>query len=364
MFGSHLSIAGSLANALREAESLGLDTVQVFTKNQRQWRTPPLAEAARDEWLAELSRLGWGSRTAAHNSYLANLASPDETLWSRSLDLMREEVSRADALSIRYLVFHPGAHLGSGVEAGCRRVARACAILLRESRGSAVRLCLENTAGGGTTLGRSFEELATIRRMIGEELGAEREKRTVKGENRGRAAAHGDDTGAALVSRVAFCIDTCHALAAGYDLAGFEPPEAKGMPAAARPDAAAEAAAIGVLDEFDRLCGLTNLAVLHLNDSKGSRGSRLDRHEHIGRGQVALAAFRVLVTHPRLRDVPKILETPKENDAGGVPMDTINLNVLRGLMGSKPGVHPPSRPRAGALASRQGTSRGSKRSRL
>lgn len=346
MFGSHLSIAGSLANALREAESLKLDTVQVFTKNQRQWKVPALADEARDEWLAELHRLGWQDRIVSHNSYLANLASPDDELWKKSIDLMREELLRAHALSISFLVFHPGAHLGSGVEAGAKRIARASAQLLKETRGSSVALCLENTAGGGTTLGRSLEELALIKRMIEDEAGSDVELPSP-------AASRTPHPANPRRSRVAFCIDTCHALAAGYDLDAFEMPAEPGgspppvkkktpakkpastdKPAPGRKRTAAQGIDAGerFLAEFDRVCGLEHLAAMHLNDSKGGRGSHLDRHMHIGEGRVAAGVFRAIVNHPRLGGVPKILETPKEDDAKGVPMDTVNLRRLRKMM--------------------------------
>lgn len=345
MFGSHLSIAGSLANALREAESLKLDTVQVFTKNQRQWKVPALADEARDEWLAELRRLGWQDRTVSHNSYLANLASPDDELWKKSIDLMREELLRAQALSIPFLVFHPGAHLGSGVEAGARRIAVASAQLLKETRGSSVALCIENTAGGGTTLGRSLEELALIKRMIEDEAGSDVELPSPPASRTPHPASR-------RRSRVAFCIDTCHALAAGYDLDAFEAPApsagtppakksatkkkpaGKNTPAPGRKRTVAQGIEAGerFLAEVDRVCGLDHLAAMHLNDSKGGRGSRLDRHMHIGEGRVAAGVFSAIVNHPRLGGVPKILETPKENDAKGVPMDTVNLRRLRKMM--------------------------------
>ncbi|MEC9374420.1 MAG: TIM barrel protein, partial [Planctomycetota bacterium] len=168
MFGSHLSIAGNMSNALREAEGLGLDTVQVFTKNQRQWRFTPLADEVEAEWKSEVARLGWEGRVVAHDSYLINLASPDDALWEKSIGLMAEEFERCRRLEIPYLVSHPGAHTGSGVDAGLVRIAKAYKRLLKDSRGSGVTLCLENTAGGGSTLGRTFEELALLADLIHE----------------------------------------------------------------------------------------------------------------------------------------------------------------------------------------------------
>ncbi len=293
MFGSHLSIAGALVNALHDAQALKLDTVQIFTKNQRQWRVRPLDPGAVRDWCAELNRLGWADRVVAHDAYLINLASPDDELWEKSIVLMREEIERCAQLNIPLLVSHPGAHTGSGVEAGLGRIAKAYKRLFRETRGCNVMMCLEDTAGAGSTLGRTFEELAQLSALIHEEAGAD-----AKG-------------------RVGFCLDTCHAFAAGYDLSS-------------------EATAQAVLEEFDACCGLEHLRVLHLNDSKGAMGSRLDRHEHIGKGQIGLGAFSAVVNHPRLRGVPKIMETPKGKTPKGTPLDTLNLNRLKKL------IRPPS----------------------
>ncbi len=282
MFGSHLSIAGGLVNALLEAEKLKLDTVQVFTKNQQQWRVPPLKEEDRVAWLEKLADLGWQERTVAHDSYLINLASPDDALWDKSVRLMRAEIERCEALSIPFLVSHPGAFTTSTAEAGIKRIIKAYDRLHRELPGYRTIVCLENTAGGGSTLGRTFEQLRDIR------------------------------TGVRQPQRLAYCLDTCHLLAGGYDVRS-------------------EQAARAVLAEFDAVCGLDLLKVLHLNDSKGELGSRLDRHEHIGDGCVGRDGFRAFVTHSALRSVPKILETPKTTTAKGTPMDTVNLRRLKRL---------------------------------
>ena len=289
MFGSHLSIAGALVNALNEAEGLGFETVQIFTKNQRQWAFKPLEDGPRVEWLAGLDRLGWRGRTVAHDSYLINLASPKDELWEKSIDLMREELARCDALSIPHLVSHPGAHTGSGEDAGLDRIARAYRRLFRERPDFRVTLCLENTAGGGSTLGRSFEELADLRSRIIDQAGSE------------------------FAGRIGFCVDTCHALAAGYDITTEKKTEA-------------------VIQEFDGVCGLENLKVLHLNDSKGSLGSHVDRHEHIGEGEVGKGAFTAIVNHRALRGVPMILETPKGENEKGIAWDTVNLRKLRRMI--------------------------------
>lgn len=325
MFGSHLSVAGGLINALTSASSLQLDTVQVFTKNQRQWSAPPLDPAAASDWLAELKRRGWTTRTVAHDSYLINLASPSDELWECSINAMRDEIERAATLSIPFLVSHPGAHMikegpltpDQRLDAGLRRIARAYKRLLKETKGAAVTICLENTAGGGTTLGRTFDELAQLRRYILDEAGPD------------------------AATRIGFCVDTCHALAAGYDIAAS---------ADSRKRTPAEGEALGraMLDQFDRTCGLANLRVFHLNDSLGKQNSRIDRHTHIGRGEVALGAFGAILNHPALESVPMILETPKEDDDQGVPMDTINLRTLRSLMRSASTAVKAPKPRAKA----------------
>lgn len=288
-FGSHLSIAGSMAGALREASRLGFDTVQVFTKNQRQWRVAPLRGEDAEEWTAEARRLGWSDRLVAHNSYLINPGSPDDALWEKSVTLQREEIERCERLGIPRLVSHPGAHTGSGEEAGLGRIVSAYARLLRETAGYHTVVCLENTVGSGSNLGGPFEHLAAIRSRLLDELGAEADR------------------------RVRFCFDTCHALAAGHDMRTAE---------------AADAA----LDEFDRVCGLSHVAAVHLNDSKGALGSRLDRHEHIGEGHIGLEGFRAVVNRRELALTPMILETPKEDSPDGTPWDVVNLGRLKGLL--------------------------------
>ncbi|MEL6396546.1 MAG: deoxyribonuclease IV [Planctomycetota bacterium] len=298
MFGSHLSIAGGMHNALDEAESLGLDTVQVFTKNQQQWKVKPLLDDAVAEWTARLERLGWQGRTVSHASYLINMASPDDELWAKSIGLMREEIERCETLSIPFLVHHPGAYTTSDADSGLTRIADAYKRLLKETKGYRTVLCLEDTVGSGSNLGRSFDELADLRGRILDR--------------------------SPVPDRVGFCFDTCHAHAGGYDMSG-------------------RASAEGVLEEFDRLCGLKHLRVMHLNDSKGDLGSRKDRHAHIGEGTITqppgrksqplkASGFAAVVNHPALRDVPKILETPKGEDDRGRAFDLRNLRRLKGMM--------------------------------
>lgn len=299
MFGSHLSISGSMVNALTEATGLGMDTVQVFTKNQQQWQTKPLDEGMTREWLSELTRLGWTDRVVSHAGYLSNLATPDDALWHKSIDLMTIEIERCEALSIPFLVHHPGAFTTSSREQGIERIALAYRELLARTKGMRTILCLEGTVGAGSQLGGTFEELAAVRARAIELTSAP--------------------------ARVGYCLDTCHMHAAGYDM---------------RTRATANAA----LDRFDHICGLSNLKAFHINDSKGPCGSHLDRHDHIGKGTIGGSlpdptpealrdcGFAAIVNHPRLRDVPKLLETPKGDDPDGRPWDSINLYMLRSLI--------------------------------
>ncbi len=305
MLGAHQSIAGGLVNALLAAEALHMDCVQVFTHNQRQWRVPALDARARDAWLDRLSTLGWHRRprrrVVSHASYLINLASPDPDLRLRSIALHRQELERCEELLIPACVVHPGAHLGRprppgrpeldgsltpDERAGLERAASSLDAVHRGLPGCPVVTCLETTAGAGSTLGWDFDHLALIRRMV-------REPR-----------------------RVAFCLDTCHVTAAGYD-----------MSTAAR--------AARVLRAFDRTCGLARLRVVHVNDSAAPTGSRRDRHAHIGRGTCGMACFRAILNCPRLAGVPKILETPKGTAPRGLDWDAVNLRTLRRLVGPR-----------------------------
>jgi deoxyribonuclease-4 len=295
-----------MRNALTEAKSLGLDCVQVFTKNQQQWEAPPLRDDAVADWKAGLAELGWSrrahtpARTVSHASYLINIASPDPTLREKSLAALREEADRADTLGIPILVFHPGAHTTSTPEEGLDRIAQGVAQLIADTPGGRVCFTFENVAGAGSTLGRTFEQLATLRNGV-------------------LARA-----GQAAAPRVGFCIDTCHAHAAGYDLSTTD-------------------SARRALDQLDRACGLENVRALHLNDSKGPANSRLDRHEHIGRGTIGFPGFAVFAGCPAFASIPKVMETPKGDFATGRPWDAVNVALLRALAsGQTPTLEPPA----------------------
>jgi len=279
-----MSVAGGMANGIERALKVRARAVQVFTKSPNQWKGKRLVgrevAAFRERWAA--SGLAF---VAAHDSYLINLASSREALRKRSIRALADEISRCEGLAIPYLVVHPGAHGGSGVRDGCDRVAESLNRAREIAPSPTVTVLLETVAGQGTTLGRRFEELA---RML---------------------------EGAARRNLIQFCLDTCHVHAAGYDLAserGWEE----------------------TFSEFDAILGLENLRLFHVNDSKNERGSRVDRHEHIGKGRLGVEPFARIMRDPRFRPVAKILETPKGRD--GVLMDRRNLSLLRRLAGETP----------------------------
>lgn len=281
LFGAHMSVAGGCHRALEIARDHQCDTVQLFTKNASQWKVPELAEEDVRLFRRTLRQTRLRFPTA-HDSYLINLASPDDALYRRSVEAFLVELQRAEQLGLKYLVTHPGAHVGSGEDAGLGRVATAIDEVHRRSQGYRVKILLETTAGQGTTLGWRFEHLARI---------LER---------------------AAEPRRLGVCLDTCHVFAAGYALSPRSEYEA-------------------TMREFDRRIGLKRLRLFHVNDSLKSLGSRVDRHAHIGRGSLGLEPFRLLVNDPRFRDRPMILETPKE-EVDNDDMDAVNLAILRGLV--------------------------------
>lgn len=281
LFGAHHSIAGGYHKALLEAQSRSCDTVQLFTKSSNQWNAKPLTETDVGTFHQTLRDTGLRHATA-HDSYLINLASPDATLNRRSLEAFVIEIERAEMLGLTYLVTHPGSATDGDEKAGLKRVAKALNEVHKRCKGFRVQVLLETTAGQGNSLGHRFEHLA---RLL--ELSQQPE-------------------------RLGVCLDTCHVFAAGYGLANATEYET-------------------TMQEFDRLIGLDRLRCFHLNDSKKPQGSRVDRHEHLGRGCLGLEPFRLLVNDPRFHDRPMILETPKEEDDND-DMDTVNLGVLRGLL--------------------------------
>jgi deoxyribonuclease-4 len=281
LFGAHMSIAGGYHNALLAAKRYACEALQLFTKNSNQWRAKELTEPE----IRIFNETLQGTQVQAllaHDSYLINVASPDETLYRKSLEALVVEVKRAESLGLHYLVIHPGAHVGSGEEAGLRRVAGALDEVHRRCPGYKLKILLESTAGMGSSLGHRFEHLARILELVAEN------------------------------DRLGVCLDTCHIFAAGYPLA---------------PQRSYRA----TMREFDQVIGLDRLHAFHLNDSVRELGSRIDRHAHIGRGCLGLEPFRLIVTDHRFRHLPMVLETPKEVQ-GKKDMDAVNLRALRSLL--------------------------------
>jgi deoxyribonuclease-4 len=266
--------------AVVAAEKLEMQTVQIFTKNQQQWRVTPLADEAVATWKSECRRVGF-EFTVSHDSYLINLASPDDVLWRKSIELFVEEISRCKILGIPLLVAHPGAHLESGEEAGLDRIAKALDEV-HAAIDADVLTCLEITAGQGSSLGYKLEHLAAIIEKV----------KTPR--------------------RLGVCLDTAHLFAAGYDFRGRR--------------------YVKFRRALETTIGIERVKVLHLNDSKKDLGSRVDRHEHIGMGKIGLDGFRPFVRDKAFEKIPKILETPKLKHPSGRDWDEVNLEALRKLM--------------------------------
>ncbi|MBN2433397.1 MAG: deoxyribonuclease IV [Acidobacteria bacterium] len=276
--GAHMSIAGGVATAIRRGERVGCETIQIFTKNNNRWEGKPLMPDEREEFIREQRRTGI-EPIIAHNGYLINLASPQADLYERSIRAMVDEIERGEALELAGLVLHPGAHKGAGLKAGVRRIIAALDRLCAASSGYRLRLLLETTAGQGTSIGHKFKHLQMIM------------------------------AGVSRPERLGVCLDTCHLLAAGYEIR--------------TPSGYAD-----TMRQLDEAVGLSQVRAVHLNDSLKELGSRVDRHTHIGQGVLGLDPFRRLVNDARLADVPGVLETPK-NEAGDE--DRMNLALLRSL---------------------------------
>jgi deoxyribonuclease-4 len=277
-FGAHMSISGGISQAFARGEQVGCETIQIFSKNERQWQAKPYTSEEVAAYKAEQSRTGI-QPVVVHGSYLVNLASPDDGLREKSIAAFADELERCAVLGVPYLVVHPGAHTGSGEEAGIQREADALNRLFDEGIGENVVVVLETTAGQGTALGWRFEQLAELLRL----------------------APH--------AQRLGVCVDTCHIFAAGYDIRTAETYEA-------------------TFRAFDRIIGLHWIRVFHLNDSQKDLGSRVDRHTHIGQGCLGIEPFRYLVNDPRFAALPMIIETPKGKD---MAEDIANLTLLRSL---------------------------------
>jgi deoxyribonuclease-4 len=278
LVGAHMSAAGGLTKAVERATAAGCRCLQVFTKNSNQWKAKPLAKEETDSFR-QAAKAAQISPLVSHSAYLINLASSDPLIRARSVEALGDEIDRCESAGIPYLVLHPGSHGGDGEEAGMDRIARGLDEVFARNSRPGVTVLLETSAGQGASLGTTFSELRQIRQR------------------------------SQTPSRIAFCFDTCHVHAAGYDLVSTEGWRR-------------------TLDEADREIGLANIKVIHANDSKKERGCRVDRHERIGFGAMGRAAFRHLMTESVFVSVPKILETPKDEEG---KWDREGLALLRKL---------------------------------
>ncbi len=277
-----MSIAGGVENALKDAAKVKCGAVQVFTKNSNRWKGKPISAPSAEEF-SRRAREFRPEFLISHTSYLINLASPGSEGRKKSIDAMIDELERAERLGLKGAVLHPGSHMGEGEEKGIGRIVRSLDAVHRATKGFSALTLLETTAGQGTNLGYRFEHLAAI------------------------------IDGVKNPERVGVCLDTCHVFAAGYPIH-----ERKGF--------------LAVFREFDAVIGLEKLFAIHVNDSMKPFGSRRDRHEHIGKGEMGLEPFRLLVNDLRFRKIPMILETKKSKD---LHEDVENLAVLRSLRKKK-----------------------------
>jgi len=281
LLGAHMSIAGGYFKAVQAAAELKMDCVQIFTKNNNQWKAKPLTDEDVRLFREAIDEHGI-HKPCAHDSYLINMASPRDELWKKSIDALTVELERAEALGLAGVVAHPGAYVESSEEEGLERIAAAIDVVHERTSGFSTEIWLETTAGQGTNLGHRFEHLRDI---IGQVLESD---------------------------RLGICVDTCHIFAAGYPL-----------------QSSAEYGA--TMDELEDVIGLDRVCAFHLNDSKREFASRVDRHEHIGEGHLGREPFRHILSDKRFANLPMYLETPK-GDRDGRPLDAINLAKLRRLL--------------------------------
>ncbi|MCK5460289.1 deoxyribonuclease IV [Candidatus Parcubacteria bacterium] len=260
IIGAHFSIANGLGNAVRTAKKQRCNTLQIFTKNPMGWQEKPLAKDEIDDFLSAKKETGI-KEVISHTSYLINLASPEKQKQYLSKIALIQEFKRCAALKIKYIVMHPGAYINGSEEDGLKRIAENLNFVFEEVVDNPPSLLLETTAGQGTNLGYKFEHLAFIIKMINNK------------------------------NRVGVCFDTCHSFAAGYDIRDKKSFEQ-------------------TIKKFDKILGLKNLRVMHLNDSKKTLGGRIDRHQNIGNGEIGLSAFKIIMNDKRMEKIPKILETP------------------------------------------------------
>jgi len=279
LLGAHNSIAGGVDKAIDLADKLGFTAMQIFTKNNNRWFQKPLAEKEIESFKSKLEK-SILEFVVSHDSYLINLCAKDRSILKKSREAFLDEVRRCNLLGIKYLNFHPGSHLGNGEDFGIKLIAESINIVHDKTKDFKVSSMLEATAGQGTALGYRFEQLAKIIELVEDK------------------------------KRMSVCIDTAHIFAAGYDIKN--PSNYK-----------------KVIKDFDKIIGLNRLKCIHANDSKKELGSRVDRHEHIGKGFIGKEGFANIMNDKKLEKVPKILETPKGKDQ---KEDLVNLIILKELV--------------------------------
>lgn len=280
LLGAHFSIAKGLHNALYTAKDYGCTAIQIFTKNANAWKERTVSSDEINRFKKAQAETGI-REIASHTSYLINLATPEKEKHAMACSALKQELIRSSMLGIPYVVLHPGSHMGCGQKKGVLQIAESINAIFSDTPESDVRLLLETTAGQGSSVGHTFEQLSSIIDKV---------------ENK---------------KRIGVCLDTCHIFAAGYNIS-------------------TKSSYRKTINMFDSTTGIKHLYFIHLNDTKKIMGSRVDRHEHIGQGFIGIKAFGYIMNDKRFKDIPKIIETPKEND--GKDWDKINLGTLLALI--------------------------------
>lgn len=278
ILGAHVSAAGGVSKAPERGRAITCDSIQIFTKNANQWSGPPIKEEEAKNFIENLKKYELKA-AIAHDTYLINLASPNDTTWEKSIDAFADELKRTELLELPCLVMHPGAHMNQGEQWGIKRITDGILEALKRSGTKKVKVALETTAGQGSNLGYKFEQLASILDELPKD-------------------------------RAGVCYDTAHTFAAGYDIR---------TPKAYK----------NTMDEFDKTIGIARLLAIHLNDSKKELGTRVDRHERIGKGFIGLGGIMNVVADPRLSHLPMVMEPPDFGDLQGVVED---LKIIRAAL--------------------------------
>jgi deoxyribonuclease-4 len=275
LLGAHMSIGGGVFNAILRGKELGCTTIQIFTKSANQWKAKEITSEDIEKFK-QVQKETEITPVVAHDSYLINIGSRDKDLLQKSRESLLVELTRSEKLGLPYLVMHPGSNPDE--KEGIKKISDSLNWVFSQSAKYKAKICLETTAGQGNTLGYGFEQIAQIIDLVNEK------------------------------ERIGVCYDTSHTFAAGYDIRDKK-------------------AYANTFKEFDKIVGLKKIGVIHLNDSKKELGTRVDRHEHIGKGFLGLEAFKILMNDPNFEKIPKIIETPKVDD-----WDKINLKLLRSLV--------------------------------